>query len=119
MTVASVLAVLLGLTGLSAMAAAPADEGDTGYVLVALPSPGAAQYEGGIPGLERTKPVSGRLDPASPAYRAYLRHLEKEHASFRQALAKAAPQARIVRELTTVLNGVAVELNGATQSDIA
>lgn len=116
-SIASAMAILLSLTTIAT--AAPSSPESTGYVMVVLKSPAAAQYEGGIPGLARTKPVNGRLDPTSPAYQAYLRHLEKERSAFSQALAKAAPQAHIVRELTTVLNAVVVELNGAKQSDIA
>ncbi|HKX76849.1 MAG TPA: S8 family serine peptidase, partial [Acidimicrobiia bacterium] len=116
-SIASAMAILLSLTTIAT--AAPSSPESTGYAMVVLKSPAAAQYEGGIPGLARTKPVNGRLDPTSPAYQAYLRHLEKERSAFTQALAKAAPQARIVRELTTVLNAVVVELNGAKQSDIA
>lgn len=117
-SIVAVLAVLLSLTTM-ASAAAPAEPENTGYAVVELKSPAAAVYEGGIPGLERTTPANGRLNPDSPAYRAYLRHLDKEHNAFGQALAKAAPQAKIVRELNTVLNAVVVELNGASQSDIA
>jgi minor extracellular serine protease Vpr len=83
------------------------------YAIVSLNSPAAASYEGGIPGLARTKPARGRLDVDSPAYAAYLRHLENEHANFRAYLSRQAPQARIVEEYQTVLNAVAVELNGA------
>jgi minor extracellular serine protease Vpr len=83
------------------------------YAIVLLKSPPAASYEGGIPGLARTKPEGGRLDVNSPAYAAYLRHLENEHADFRAYLDRQAPQARIVEEYQTVLNAVAVELNGA------
>jgi minor extracellular serine protease Vpr len=84
----------------------------TDYAIVTFQSPAAATYEGGLPGLARTKPLRGHLDPTSPAYRAYQRHLANEHANFRGHLRNHAPNARVVREYFGVLNGVAVELNG-------
>jgi minor extracellular serine protease Vpr len=88
----------------------------TEYLIVGLESPAAASYEGGIPGLARTKPARGRLDPSSPAYRAYERHLANEHANFHAFLRDRAPQAEVVREYFTVLNAVAVKLNGASEA---
>ena len=55
---------------------------------------------------------NGRFDPASPKAQAYRRVLEQQHAAFRAYLRRAAPRAEVVREYFTVLNGVAVRLNG-------
>jgi minor extracellular serine protease Vpr len=90
----------------------------TDYLIVSFKSPPAASYEGGVPGLARTKPVVGRLDPSSPAYRAYQRHLQNERANFHAFLRDRAPQAQVVREYFSVLNAVAVKLNGANASAI-
>jgi minor extracellular serine protease Vpr len=92
---------------------------DTGYAMVTLASPPAATYSGGIPGLARTKPEQGRLDPQSPAYAAYERHLANEHASFRAYLREQAPRAEVVGEYLAVLNGVAVKLNGTAPRTLA
>ena len=86
------------------------------YFMVTFRSPPAASYEGGIPGLQRTKPLRGRLDPSSPAYQAYRRHLESEHASYRSHLARQAPQAEVVGEFFATLNAVAVKRNGTPDS---
>lgn len=91
----------------------------TEYAIVSFKSPPAASYTGDIPGLARTKPEeSDRLDENSPAVRAYLRHLENEHANFRSFLRRGAPRAEIVQEYFLTLNAAAVELNGASLRDL-
>lgn len=98
---------------------APAAQVSSEYAVVTFQSPPAASYEGGIEGLERTKPERGKLDPDGPAYQAYIRFLEdNEHANYRAFLAQNAPQAEIVREYDTVLNGMAVKLNGTSLSTL-
>ncbi|MDP3984601.1 MAG: S8 family serine peptidase, partial [Acidimicrobiia bacterium] len=120
LSIGSVLAVLLSFTALAAAAAPAGNSGSTsGYVMVALASPAAATYEGGIASLARTKPERGRLDTSSPAYAAYQRHLENEHANFRASLGQVAPGAEIVREYYDVLNGFAVKLNGNTMTAVS
>jgi minor extracellular serine protease Vpr len=87
----------------------------TEYAIVTFKSPPVASYTGDIPGLARTKPQrSERLDENTPAVRAYLRHLENEHANFRSFLNRSAPRAEIVQEYFLTLNAVAVDLNGAS-----
>jgi minor extracellular serine protease Vpr len=93
-------------------APAPA-QSPTGYAIVTFKDPPAASYTGGIPGLERTKPERGRLDPNSPAAQAYLRHLENAHASYRSWLARNVKGAEVVGEYSLVANGMAIQLNGA------
>jgi minor extracellular serine protease Vpr len=63
--------------------------------------------------------VRGRLDPSSPAYRAYERYLANEHANYRAHLAQRLPQAQVVAEYDTVLNGFAIKLNGASLKALA
>jgi minor extracellular serine protease Vpr len=96
-----------------------ASPADSGFAIVTFQSPPAASYTGGIPGLARTKPTTGRLATNSPAYVAYRRHLENEHAAFRSFLQSRAPAAEVVREYFAVLNGVAVRLNGVSIAALA
>lgn len=94
---------------------APENLTQSEYAIVTFKSPPAASYEGGLPGLGRTKPERGsRFDADSPAVRAYLRHLENEHANFRSFLQRGAPRAEIVEAYVTTLNAVAVKLNGTS-----
>jgi minor extracellular serine protease Vpr len=117
------LVVLIALIALampaSALAAPNQQESITGYAIVTLADPPIASYEGGKPGLERTKPLRGRLDPTSPAYLAYQAYLANERAAYRAFLAQRLPQAQVVAEYDTVLNGVAVKLNGVKLSALA
>lgn len=112
----SLLAILMPA---SALAAPKQQDSGTGYAIVTLTDAPLATYEGGKPGLERTKPARGRLDPSSPAYRAYERFLANEHATYRAFLAHRAPGAEIVAEYDTVLNGFAVKLNGSSLNALA
>jgi minor extracellular serine protease Vpr len=86
----------------------------TEYIMVKFKDPPAASYEGGIPGLERTKPLRGKFDPNSPAAQAYLKHLENEHANYRSWLASNAKGAEVVREFSTTFNGMAIKLNNVS-----
>jgi minor extracellular serine protease Vpr len=87
--------------------------------MIKFKNPPAAAYEGGLRGLERTKPERGKFDPDSPAAQAYLRHLENEHASYRSWLAQNAPRAEIVREYKVTFNGMAVKLGGHAANRVA
>lgn len=114
--VVSLLALAMPAT---ALAAPRQQESTTGYAIVTLVDEPIATYEGGKPGLERTKPLRGRLDPGSPAYQAYERFLANERANYRAFLAQRFPQVEVVAEYDTVLNGVAVKLNGASVAALA
>lgn len=121
--VPSALAALVLLLSSNAAAVqntdAPDQSPSSDYAVVLLKDPPAASYQGGIPGLARTRPVRGLLDPSSPAYRAYLRHLADEHGKVRGYLTQRAPQVEVVHEYVNVLNGVAVKLNGADPAKLA
>lgn len=119
--VTTVMALAISGMASAAPAGGPNAPADTtnDYVMVTLPSPAAASYQGGIPGLARTKPERGRLDTSSPAYAAYRRHLDNEHANFRASLDRVAPGAEIVREYHNVLNGFAVKLNGNSMAAVS
>jgi minor extracellular serine protease Vpr len=108
------LVAALLLLPVAAFAAPAGSAGD--YVIVALKSKPLASYDGGLAGLAATKPVRGKLDPSSPAYKAYAKHLANERANYRAFLQKNAPRAEVVREYSVVLNGFALKLNGAKHS---
>ncbi|RIK15490.1 MAG: hypothetical protein DCC50_07935 [Acidobacteria bacterium] len=114
---------------LLAMAAAPAvalaappsaQVSNADYAIVTFKDAPLATYQGGTNGIPATAPAAhGRLDPDSPAYRAYERFLANEHKSFRAALAQRLPGVEVVDEYDTVLNGMAVKLNGASLKALA
>jgi minor extracellular serine protease Vpr len=98
----------------------PAADGATGdYAMVLLSDPPAASYRGTIPELARTAPRHGLLNRATPAYRAYRAHLDKQHANLRGFLNRNHPQVEVVREYHDVLNGFAVKLNGVNPARVA
>lgn len=82
------------------------------YIVVQFQDPAAASYEGGITGLERTKPLKGKFNAKTPAARAYLAHLGKIHGNYEKWLDQNARGAKIVRDLKITLNAVAIQLNG-------
>src|SRR5262245_33246896 len=90
---------------------ASAQIGNTGYIIVQFENSAAASYEGDVPGLERTKPLRGRFDPATPVAQAYLKFLDKAHANYRSWLQQNAPGAQVVRDFKVIFNGVAIKLN--------
>jgi len=112
---AATLALLVPSTALAAPRQAPLVD----YAIVRLSDEPIASYEGGTQGLARTKPVNGRLDPGSPAFQAYEQFLANERANYRAFLAQRLPQVEVVAEYDTVLNGVAVKLNGASPQQLA
>lgn len=115
-----VVVSLLSLSLPASVLAAPREETSaTGYAIVTLVNDPIATYEGGLEGLERTKPLRGRLDPSSPAYLAYERFLANERANYHAFLTQNVRDAKVVAEYDTVLNGVAVQLNGATLDALA
>ncbi|MBZ2198776.1 S8 family serine peptidase [Occultella gossypii] len=115
-----VLASAIALaTPLAAVAAPPERAAPSEYAIVTLESAPLATYAGGEPGLPGTRPQRGRLDPTSPAYRAYERFLANEHANYRTFVAQRIPQAEVIAEYDTVLNGFAVRLNGASLQALA
>jgi minor extracellular serine protease Vpr len=109
----SVLLVILALAPL-----APAGV-STDYIIVQFQDPPAASYEGGLAGLERTKPLKGKFNAKTPAARAYLAHLDKVHGNYKKWLAQNAPAAKVVRDLKVTLNAIAIELNGVAAEKAA
>lgn len=93
------------------------------YVILQFADAPLASYDGEIVGLPGTRPLSGRLDLASAASDAYLRHLARRREAYRGWLsnlgAKNGSAPQIVREYGVTFNGIAVRLNGATPEHLA
>ena len=89
------VAALLGLAVALATTLASAQAGaalGTDRYIARLSEPPPASYRGGIAGLAATNPAatgSARLNPASPASKAYLDHLSTRHAAVRAAMQAA------------------------------
>ncbi len=86
---------------------------DTSSAIVVLRADPLATYDGKILGYEKTRPDRGKLNPNSAAAKKYLGYLKQEHDAFAAWLRTNVPSAKITSEYYTVLNGVAVSLNGA------
>lgn len=114
--VLAVFAVLV-TSSLASPAAATPEHPANGVYLVFFPEPPLAVYEGGVPGLEPTHPaVRGerRLDPRSPASRAYLGWLEGRQgerlAAIEAALGRTVP---VIFAYRAAGNGLALRLSAA------
>ena len=79
-----------------------------GYAMVILTDPPLADW----PGAARTK--NGRLDFTAGANGRYRAALGQARNDFKQWLQSTKSPAQVVHEYDTVLNGLAVRLNGAT-----
>jgi minor extracellular serine protease Vpr len=79
-----------------------------GYAMVILSDPPLAEW----PGAARAK--NGKLDFGHGANGTHLAALAQARNAFKQWLRSTGSPAQVVREYDTVLNGVAVELNGAS-----
>ncbi len=80
-------------------------------VVVQFDVPSVAAYRGGIAGLAATSPrVTGqaRLLVSSPQARAYRNYLEAKTSTFREAVQRAIPRARLVHRLHVVVGGVSL-----------
>ena len=85
---------------------------DTSSAIVVLRDDPLATYDGHVKGYEKTRPDHGKVNPNSAAAKKYLGYLKNEHSDFAHWLQKNVPSAKITSEFYTVLNGVAVQLNG-------
>lgn len=85
---------------------------DTSSAIVVLKADPLATYDGKIRGYERTRPDRGKLNPNSAAAKKYLGYLKFQHSEFQRWLQRNVPSAKITSEYFTVLNAVAVTLNG-------
>jgi minor extracellular serine protease Vpr len=97
---------------------APQTYTQTEYAIVTFKDPPAASYEGGLPGLPRTKPINGKLDPNSPPVRGYVKHLNNVHANYRSWLARNARSAQVVGESVYTLNALTIRLNNNSKDKL-
>ena len=111
----------LALTASNVFAAAPTGSSDAALggadldlssAIVVLKQAPVATYDGHIPGYAKTRPDRGKVNPNSAAAKKYLGFLKTEHSAFAKWLQTNVPSAKITSEFYTVLNGVAVKLNG-------
>lgn len=80
-------------------------------VIVKLEGDSLAAYTGDIPGLAATSPSvtkEKKLNPNSKASQAYLKHLDQKHQEFKSAAAANVPQGQVTRDLSVILNAVAM-----------
>jgi subtilisin family serine protease len=80
-------------------------------VVVRFDVPSLAAYRGGIAGLAATSPAirgEARLGMSSPETKAYRKFLENKTATFREAVRRRIPRARIIHKLDVVVGGVSV-----------
>ena len=82
--------------------------------IILLSAQPLSSYTGNVPGYAATMPVpGGKLDLTSPAAVAYSSLLASQRNFAKMYLAKFAPEVTVTYEYSTVLNGLAVNLNGA------
>lgn len=92
---------------------------DESSAIVVLKADPLATYDGKIRGYEKTRPDRGKLNPNSAAAKKYLGYLKFQHSEFQRWLQRNVPSAKITSEYFTVLNGVAVTLNGVAIGKLA
>jgi subtilisin family serine protease len=83
------------------------------YAIITLYAKPLSSYTGGIFGYPATMPAPGhKLDLTSTAATDYSRYLATQRTNAIAYLAQRAPEVQVVYEYSTVLNGLAVKLNG-------
>src|SRR6266576_237697 len=92
----------------------------SGYATVLLKAQPVSSYRGNIQGYTATMPRPGsKLDMSSPAVISYEGYLANQHFLAKSAIAKYAPQVQVIYDYYTVLNGLAVKLNGYSLSQLS
>jgi minor extracellular serine protease Vpr len=86
---------------------------DTRSAIVVLKQQPISTYDGHVAGYAKTRPSSGKVNPNSAAAKKYLGYLKTEHSNFAAWLRANVPSAKLTSNFYTVLNGAAVQLNGA------
>jgi len=107
---ASILSIAFSVSAIAdnADSVAPAASVAEGYALVIFSQAPLAEW----PNAARLK--NGKLDFAAGANGQYQASLAQARNDFKQWLRSTGSPARVIREYDTVLNGLAVELNGAS-----
>ena len=113
--VMSALVTLVGFASAAPGQSSPSNGNKYSYAIVELANAPVGTYAGGVAGYAATQPAPGhKIDFGSAAVARYEAYLGLQHANFRAWLHSNAPAAQIVREYSLVLNGFAVQLNGAS-----
>jgi minor extracellular serine protease Vpr len=86
---------------------------DTSSAIVVLKQQPVAMYDGHVAGYEKTRPAKGTVNPNSAAAKKYVGYLKTEHSAFQKWLQTNVPSAKVTSQYYTVMNAVAVKLNGA------
>jgi minor extracellular serine protease Vpr len=92
---------------------------DTSSAVVVLKEQPLATYDGHVAGYDKTRPAKGTVNPNSAAAKKYVGYLKNEHSAFQKWLQTNVPSAKVTSQYYTVLNGVAVKLNGAAIGKLA
>ena len=116
-----ILAILsigsLTIYGLPLAAAKHQAQSESAIIL--LSAQPLSSYTGAIPGYAATMPApGGKLDLTSPAAISYSSFLASQRNFAKMYLAKFAPEVTVTYEYSTVLNGLAVNLNGADVKEL-
>lgn len=102
---------------------AAAEPAGLGRYVVQLSDPPLASYRGGIAGLPATNPGTigqRKLDPSSPASKAYLAYLAQRQSAFEVSLTKTlARPVSLPFHYRYAFNGVAAVINGDEAAAIA
>ena len=111
---ATVSLATYGIGPANAKHQAPSDS-----AIILLSAQPLSSYTGNIPGFPATMPLpGGKLDLTSPAAIAYSSFLASQRNFAKMYLAKFAPEVTVTYEYSTVLNGLAVNLNGADINEL-
>ena len=87
--------------------------------IILLSAQPLSSYTGDIPGYAATMPAPGaKLDLDSPAAIHYASFLASQRSFAKMYLAQFAPEVTVTYEYSTVLNGLAVNLNGANVREL-
>lgn len=87
--------------------------------IILLSAQPLSSYTGDIPGYAATMPAPGaKLDLDSPAAIHYASFLASQRSFAKMYLAQFAPEVTVTYEYSTVLNGLAVNLNGADVKEL-
>jgi len=114
---AILLALLMVVAAIAPAAAMAPEAGKAPYVVIMAADPVVA-YEGGVEGLQATKPAKGeKINPNSALVKKYEKFLEKEHHKVLAAVG-ASPSVT-THNFTIALNGFAAQLTEVQAAEIA
>ena len=108
--------LLVGLALVTLALTAGAQQAQRKSYIVELSDAPVAAYEGGVAGLNATRPARGnKLNARGGDARAYIRHLDKKRA----AVTGTVPSARVLHRYNVTFNGFAASLTDAEVAKLA